>query len=243
MSSPSGLGGRRSIRLDLHNHTFFSADGVMSPAALLAAAKAKDVACIAVTDHNTVKGALQAVALAEADLSLPRVIPGIEISTCDGEIVGLYVWENIPSGLPLLDTVRRIRGQGGIVYLPHPFDSLRRGTVSRRQRQHAAELADIIEVVNGRSLGPRAGEKALALAKRLGKPQGAGSDAHHEIEVGIASVLVDAYPSQEILVSLVAQGRVVHDLNLREYTLNWGMQGLAPVTRIRRRVAGDLARR
>lgn len=235
--SPPGL------RLDLHNHTFFSADGLISPAGLLAAAKTKGIACIAITDHNSVEGALRAVELAEADLSLPRVIPGIELWTADGEIIGLYVWEDIPAGLPLLEAVQRIRGQGGLVYLPHPFDTLRRGSVSRRARGQAAELADIIEVVNGRSLGPRAGEKALKLAESLGKPKGAGSDAHRKADVGMASVLVDAYPSQETLVSLVARGRVVHDLSLWEYTLNWGLQALAPATRMRRRVAGDLARR
>jgi predicted metal-dependent phosphoesterase TrpH len=231
------------LRLDLHNHTLFSADGLMSPAQLLAAAKAKGIACIAITDHNTVEGALQGVQLADSDLSLPRVIPGIELSTSDGEIIGLYVWETIPAGLPLVESIERIKGQGGIVYLPHPYDRLRRGSVSPRARMQAAELADIVEVVNGRSLSYRANEKSLRLAKKLGKAHGAGSDAHRSAEVGIASVLVEAYPSQEILVSLVAKGRVVHDLTLWEYTLNWGMQGLAPVTRMRRRVAGDLARR
>jgi predicted metal-dependent phosphoesterase TrpH len=231
------------IRLDLHNHTCFSADGLMSPAGLLAAARAKGISCIAVTDHNSVEGALRAFELGEADLSLPRVIPGIELSTTGGEVVGLYIWERIPSGLPLLEAIERIKGQGGIVYLPHPFDMFRRGAVSGRERTCAAELSDIIEVVNGRSLGPRASAKALKLAKMLGKPEGAGSDAHREADVGIASVLIEAYPSREILVSLVARGRVVHDLSLWAYALNWGTQGLAPATRLRRRVAGDLPRR
>jgi predicted metal-dependent phosphoesterase TrpH len=231
------------LRLDLHNHTSFSADGSMSPASLLAAAKTKGIACIAVTDHNTVEGALQAVELADADLTLPRVIPGIELLTTDGEIIGLYVWENIPTHLPLLEAIERIRGQGGLVYLPHPFDRLRRGTVSKRERVRAAELADIIEVVNGRALCRRAGNKSLALAEQLGKARGAGSDAHHKAEVGFAAVLIESYPSRDTLVSLVERGRVVHDLSLREYALNWGVQGLAPVTRMRRRVAGDIARR
>jgi len=234
---PSGL------RLDLHNHTYFSADGLMSPAALLDAARANGIACIAITDHNTVEGALQALEIADSDTTLPRVIPGIELSTTGGEIIGLYIWESIPAGLSLLDAVERIRGQGGIVYLPHPFDRLRRGSISRRHRLEAAQLADIIEVTNGRALCRRAGSKALALARELGKPQGAGSDAHRPAEVGVASVLVEALPSQEILVSLVSSGTVVHHLDLREYIFNWGTQALAPVTRTRRRVVGDIARR
>lgn len=242
-SGNRGFGFRQPLKLDLHNHTYYSADGLMSPAALLGAAKAKGIACVAVTDHNTVEGALEAVRLADADLTLPRVIPGIELSTMDGEVVGLYVWENIPAGLSLFEAVERIRGQGGIVYLPHPFDRLRRGSVSRRERLRAAELADIVEVVNGRALCRRAGDKSLALAARLGKAQGAGSDAHRAAEVGTASVVVEAFPSQDILVSLINRGRVVHDLNLREYALNWGLQSLAAVTRVRRRMAGDIARR
>jgi predicted metal-dependent phosphoesterase TrpH len=231
------------LRLDLHNHTSFSADGLMSPAALLTGARAKGIHCIAVTDHNTVQGALEALVLAEADLSLPRVIPGIELTTADGEIIGLYVEENIPSGLSLSESVARIRAQGGLVYLPHPYDFFRRGAISRGERVRAAELADIIEVVNGRSLGPRAGKKAGGLARRLNKPGGAGSDAHREAEIGLAYVTVAAHPSREALVSLVAAGTVGHSLSPWEYTLNWGMQGLAPVTRLRRRVAGGLTRR
>jgi predicted metal-dependent phosphoesterase TrpH len=231
------------LRLDLHNHTTFSPDGLMSPAALLKAAKARGIGCIAVTDHNTVQGALEAEALAEADLSLPRVIPGVELSTKDGEIIGLYVSENIPCGLPLAEAAAHIRGRGGLIYLPHPFDFFRRGAISRGERLHAAELSDIIEVVNGRSLSRRAGKKAAELALRMDRPGGAGSDAHREAEVGLAYVVVDAYPSRDVLVSLVAAGTVRNGLSPREYTLNWGMQGLAPVTRIRRRFASNPTRR
>lgn len=228
------------LRLDLHNHTHFSADGLMSPAALLKTAGLMGIHCIAVTDHNDVGGALQAVALAESDPSLPRVIPGIELSTADGEIIGLYVREVIPSGLPLEEAVERIRDQGGLVYLPHPYDLFRRGAISRSARPRAAELADIIEVVNGRSLGPRAGSKAAGLARRLGKPGGAGSDAHRQAEVGLACVVVDAYPSRDTLVSLIQAGSVENGLSPRGYTLNWGTHGLAPVTRMRRRVMGHV---
>jgi len=234
---PSGL------RLDLHNHTSYSADGLMPPAVLLATAKAKGIHCLAVTDHNTVKGALEAVALAEADLELPRVIPGIELTTAVGEIIGLYVWEDIPRGLSLFESVDRIRGQGGVVYLPHPYAFFRRGAISRGARLQAAELSDIIEVVNGRSLGPHAAKRSRALARKTGRPGGAGSDAHREAEVGTAWVTVEAYPARDILVQLVAEGVIEHDLGVRQYVMNLGMQNLAPVTRLRRRVSGELSRR
>lgn len=231
------------LRLDLHNHTRFSSDGLMSPAKLLQVAKARGVDCVAVTDHDTIEGALEALALSDADRSLPRVIPGIELTTAVGEIIGLYVRETIPFGLPLDEAVERIREQGGLVYLPHPYDLFRRGTICRTERTRAAQLADIIEVINGRSLGPRAGIKAARLARRLGKPAGAGSDAHRKAEVGTSWVVVDACPSRETLVSLVASGRLCNGLSPRGYTFNWGMQGLAPVTRMRRRVVGELTRR
>ena len=231
-----------SLRLDLHNHTCYSADGLMSPAVLLEAARAKGIQCLAVTDHNTVRGALEAVTLAENDITLPRVIPGVELTTDDGEIIGLYVWEDIPSGLSLLESVTRIRGQGGLVYLPHPYALFRRGAISRGERARAAELSDIIEVVNGRALGPDAARKARRLARKAGRPAGAGSDAHHEAGVGTAYVTVEAYPSRDILVQLVAEGTIDHTLGAREYVANWGMQFRAPITRVRRRFNGELAR-
>jgi len=231
------------IRLDLHNHTRYSPDGLMSPEELLLVAKARGVDCLAVTDHDCVEGALRAYALAETEASLPRVIPGIELSTTAGEIIGLYVFEPIPANLPLAEAMEQIRAQGGLVYLPHPYDLLRRGAVTRSHREEAAQLADIVEVLNGRSLGPRASGKAARLARRLGKPAGAGSDAHRASEVGSTYVVVSACPSRETLLSLLRQGSVQSRLGPRGYTVNWGLQGLAPVTRVRRRLLRDLTGR
>jgi predicted metal-dependent phosphoesterase TrpH len=228
------------LRLDLHNHTSFSADGLMDPAELLRAAKARGLDFIAVTDHNTVRGALSALAICESDPSLPRVIPGIELLTEDGEVIGLYVKEDIPRGLPLEDAVDRIRGLGGIVYLPHPYDVFRRGAIVSRQRQNAAQLCDLVEAVNGRALGPRAGAKSARLAERYGKPRGAGSDAHHKMEVGRAYVLVSAEPTRDTLVELVSAGRVEHGLRAWDYLLSWGMQASSPMTRVWRRITGSL---
>lgn len=231
--------GASGLRLDLHNHTALSPDGLMAPAALLAAARARGLSCIAITDHNTIQGALQGAALAESDPSLPRVIPGVELSTRDGEVIGLYLSEEIPCQLSAVEAVIRIRAQGGLVCLPHPYDVLRRGTISRRELVRAAELADIIEVLNGRSLGPRCAVKAQALAGRLGKPGGAGSDAHRVAEVGSAYVVVDALPTRDTLVSLIEAGSVEPGLSFRDYALNWVFQGLSPVTRVRRRLSGS----
>jgi predicted metal-dependent phosphoesterase TrpH len=233
----------RVLRLDLHNHTTYSLDGLMTPAELLAAAKAHGIDYLAVTDHNTVDGALQALALAERDPSLPRVIPGIEVSTEDGEVIGLFVREGVPTGLPVGEAIARIHELGGLVYLPHPYDKFRRGAISKQLRAWAAGSSDLVEVVNGRSLSRFAGDKARRLARRVGKPGGAGSDAHRPAEVGQAYVVVSGRPTRDDLVSLVAAGSVVHSLSLREYILNWVVQGMSPVTRARRRLAVALSRR
>jgi predicted metal-dependent phosphoesterase TrpH len=231
------------LRLDLHNHTSFSSDGVMSPAGLLRAARANGLACLAVTDHNTVEGALEALALAEADPTLPRVIPGIEISTADGDVIGLYVRQTIPSGLPASDSIARIRQQGGLVYLPHPYDVIRRGTIAARVRAQVADQADMVEVLNGRSLSPLSVRNSERLASRHGKAKGAGSDAHGSGEVGRAYVVVERYPTREDLVALVAAGAVRDGLHWHEYLLNWALQPMSGVTRFRRKWGRDLSRR
>jgi hypothetical protein len=231
------------LRLDLHNHTSFSTDGVMSPAELLGAASRNGIDCIAVTDHNTVEGALRAVELAQADPSLPRVIPGIEVSTADGDVIGLYVREPIPSGLSVAETMDLIHEQGGLVSLPHPFDVARRGTISSRVRDRAARQADLVEVLNGRSLTPLSVRNSARLALAHDKPGGAGSDAHGSLEVGRAYVLIERLPSSDDLVPLVAAGVMAGGLRWHEYVLNWALQPQSAMTRFLRERVRALTRR
>jgi predicted metal-dependent phosphoesterase TrpH len=235
--------GASGLRLDLHNHTSFSSDGVMSPAELLQAAKRRGLGCIAVTDHNTVDGALVALALAEADPTLPRVIPGIEISTAAGDVIGLFVREAVPRGLSFEDSVALIRQQGGLVYLPHPYDIIRRGTIASNVRERAAAEADVVEVLNGRSLSSVAVKNSRLLARRHSKPQGAGSDAHGSREVGHAYVIVERCPSAGDLADLVRQGTLRDGLHWHEYVLNWALQPLSALTRVRRNSMRKLLRR
>jgi predicted metal-dependent phosphoesterase TrpH len=228
------------VRLDLHNHTSFSADGGLTPRELLSVAKARGLDCIAVTDHNTVRGGLSALSLSESDSTLPRVIPGIEVFTRDGEVIGLYVCEDIPKGTPLNEAVDRIRALGGVVYLPHPYDVFRRGAVSSGERENAVRRSDVVEVANGRALGPRAGAKSGRLAALCGKPRGAGSDAHHKREVGRAYVVVSELPTKETLAQLLSAGTIESGLHFWDYALNWGGQASSPLLRVWRRVTGSL---
>ncbi len=172
------------LRIDLHNHTDCSPDGVLSPLQLLRLARARGLDCIAVTDHDSLDGALRCVELAEGDPSLPRVIPGAEVRSRHGEIVGLFLERDVPAGRSALQTIDLIRAQGGIVYLPHPYDVLRRATLAPERVEEVARHVDVIEVANGRALLAGANDKALALATRCGARLGAGSDAHFAGEVG-----------------------------------------------------------
>lgn len=191
-----------SVRLDLHNHTHSSRDASLSPSALLERARDRGIQCIAVTDHDALEGAEACVALAAADPSLPRVIPGVEVRTRVGEVIGLFVGRPVAPGASLVETVAAIRAQGGLVYLPHPCDPLRRAAIRPEAREEAAALADIVEVSNGRSLRPAYDREALLLADRLGKALGAGSDAHYRGEVGRRYMEVSRVPTRDDLVEL-----------------------------------------
>jgi predicted metal-dependent phosphoesterase TrpH len=230
------------VRLDLHNHTIFSSDGVMTPEELLDAARKNGVGCIAITDHNTIEGALAAVALAESDPTLPRVIPGIEVSTADGDVIGLFVSKSIPKGLPVQESIALIREQGGLVYLPHPYDIIRRGTIASKEREQAAAQSDLVEALNGRSLSRVSVNNSEGLARRHHKPWGAGSDAHTSREVGRAYVTVERCPTRDDLVDMVAAGTLRGGLHWYEYALNWALTPLSALTRIRRKSIRKLMR-
>ena len=177
------------MRLDLHNHTSFSADGGHD-AGRAAWRRRRPAGSTASPSPTTTpcRGALSALSLSEADPSLPRVIPGIEVFTEDGEVIGLYVREDIPKGTPLdrSGEPHPRAGRPGLSAAP-----LRRVPPRGRSRAACAPTpprsSDVVEVANGRALGPRAGAKSARLAARHGKPRGAGSDAHRKREVGRAT--------------------------------------------------------
>jgi len=175
---------RRTIDVDLHMHTDHSHDCVTPVEVLLATAKARGLGAIAVTDHNEISGALEA----REKASGIKVIVGEEVKTADqGEVIGLFIEERIPRGLTLAETIAEIKRQGGIVYVPHPFD-----------RMHAVPdyehllgvLADVdaIEVFNPRVAIQEFNEEAARFAAKYRIPAGAGSDAH--VAQGLGSVRI-----------------------------------------------------
>jgi predicted metal-dependent phosphoesterase TrpH/glycosyltransferase involved in cell wall biosynthesis len=195
------LADRDWILCDLHLHTSWSHDCRVEVADLLDHAEAEGLGAIAVTDHNALGGALEAVELARGrDLV---VIPGEEIKTDgQGEVIGLFLSEEIPRGLSFADTVAAIRAQGGLVYLPHPFDRLHAIPDAATLRRHLADI-DVFEVYNARLLFEAYNDEALRFARKYDLTVGAGSDAHVLQGVGTGAVRMRAFRGpEELLISL-----------------------------------------
>jgi predicted metal-dependent phosphoesterase TrpH len=188
--SVAGPGSGARLRLDLHLHTHGSWDSLSDPEAVLARARSRGVGRIAITDHNRLH-----VALEMAARHPDAVIPGEEVKTAEGiDVIGLYLHEEIPRGTPMLETCRRIRAQGGIVYLPHPYAAGKGG--SGRYAEALAPEVDVVEVFNARLRSRRANRRAAELAGRTGRLSGAGSDAHTPGEAGNAWVEVPHHPNE-----------------------------------------------
>lgn len=179
-------------RIDLHVHTAHSRDGFTTLDQLARVCRRKGLAALAVTDHDTIEGAL--VCRKVLDLA---VIVGEEVSTRSGHLIGLFLTELVPSGLSVSETIAHIRGQGGLVYLPHPFDRVRSAHMSERELEAVAEQVDVVEVFNSRNLFPQANRRALAFARETRRREAVGSDAHIPLEVGRSYVEMLPFSSSE----------------------------------------------
>jgi predicted metal-dependent phosphoesterase TrpH len=178
------LGGRDLIHVDLHMHTNHSHDCATPVDKLLETAKERGLGAIAVTDHNEVSGALEARERANGI----KVIVGEEVKTADqGEVIGLFIKEKIPRGLTLQETIAAIRDQGGLVYVPHPFDRMH----SVPDYEHLLDVVediDAIEVFNPRVAFTAFNEEAERFAAKYRIVAGAGSDSH--VPQGLGSVKI-----------------------------------------------------
>ena len=167
------------MRIDLHSHSSVSPDGWLSPVELVETAMAAGLDKVAITDHREIDGALEAF-----ERYPDRVIVGEEIHCKKGvHVIGLFITELIPSGLSVAETVRRIRDQGGLVYVPHPFAYLWRPSM---HAQLALAEADVVEVFNSRAFLPFWNRRAAEAASERGLPGAASTDAHFPWEFGRA---------------------------------------------------------
>ena len=200
-TGPPSLEDRDWIAADLHLHTSWSHDCSIEVDDLLDHAEAQGLGAIAVTDHNVFGGALQAVERARGRRLV--VIPGEEVKTAEqGEVIGLFLKEEIPRGMSFEDTVAAIRSQGGLVYLPHPFDRLHAIPKPETLHRHLSEI-DVFEVYNARLLFEAYNDEALRFARKYNLTPGAGSDAHVLAGVGTGAMRMRRFSGpEEFLVSL-----------------------------------------
>ncbi len=170
------------MKADLHLHTCYSPDSNSSLESIIERCQQIGIDCLAITDHDTAEGALRMQEIAPF-----KIIVGEEVRSTAGEIIGYFLKETIPRGLSPQEVMARIKEQGGLVCLPHPFDGLGRYPLKPKERDALLDQIDIIEVFNARSIRSNI-DVARSFAKQNGLLQSAGSDAHSANEVGNAYV-------------------------------------------------------
>jgi predicted metal-dependent phosphoesterase TrpH len=166
------------LKVDLHIHTSYSPDSFTSLQALLHKAGERGLDRVAITDHNTINGALEAY-----KMDPEHVIVGEEIDTGNGEILGYYIKENIPAGLPPREVIRRLREQEAFISVSHPFDP-RRVRWSLKELEELAPLVDAFEIFNGRCYNATSNAQSMAFCRKHNLPGTVGSDSHVLLEVG-----------------------------------------------------------
>ncbi|MCC6019735.1 MAG: PHP domain-containing protein [Candidatus Verstraetearchaeota archaeon] len=164
------------VAADFHIHVMYSRDALLKPKNLVKIASRKKIKVLAVTDHNTMRGAFETIREAKKNSSEIIIIPGIEISTNKGHIIGIFTQENI-STKNYMDVIDQIKRQDGLVIIPHPLRK------TQKFRKNEIIKADLLEAVNGRSTY-RENELALGLGKQMNKPLVSGSDSHFSFELG-----------------------------------------------------------
>ena len=178
------------------------------PRKVVETAAQRGLGALCVTDHN---GLANALALSKMPGLPVKVIPSEEVKTSEGEIIGYFLSELVPKGLTPEETVKRIKGQGGLVAVPHPFDSMRSGSRLRTpalDRLVQAGMVDILEVFNARAAKAEDNERALEYAKAHGLAMSAGSDAHTLIEIGRAYVEMPPFDGPEEFLAGLREGTV-----------------------------------
>ncbi len=187
-------------KIDLHTHSVASPDGGISAPQYEKMLHEGVLDCVAITDHNTIDFAMHMY------MSLgDHVIVGEEIMTDAGEIIGLYLHRPIAPGLSPLETVQQIKEQGGLVYIPHPFETMRKG-LHPRALDELAHQVDIIEIYNGRAFGQNRSAQAAVWAKLNHITGVASSDAHGQWGLGKTYTRVSTVPTRKTLLKLLGEG-------------------------------------
>ena len=175
-------------KVELHSHTLYSKDCLIKLDDVIRTCKQRGIDRIAITDHNTAAGALELATLAP-DL----IIPGEEIMTTQGEILAYFVKETVPAGLTPAETIQRLREQGAVISVAHPYDRMRKGAWKEPELLKIVADVDALEVYNSRCIFPEDNAKALAFAQAYSKPGTVGSDGHMTYEYGRATLRMQPF--------------------------------------------------
>lgn len=194
--------------IEMHCHSEWSKDSLNSFDQVVATARRRKINRIILTDHNTAEGALL-----WAKRAPDLFIPGEEIMTTEGEILAWFVKESVPRGLTPQETIRRLRDQGAVIGVAHPYDRVRKGAWRTEQLLEIVDQVDTIEVFNARCFFMDDNRRAREFAEQHHKPMTAGSDAHLPYEYGRAMMRVAPFSDAEGLLDSIVHGEIVARLS------------------------------
>jgi predicted metal-dependent phosphoesterase TrpH len=193
----------------MHTHTLHSGDSTTTLEEIVEQVRAVGIDVLCVTDHNALAGAAQLADVLERE-GICRVVAGEEVRTTSGEIIGLFLSQRIPFGQDPVLTAQAIRDQGGLVYVPHPFDPMRRNiSESALQELTINRLVDAVEVFNAKTSLASLNERAARFAAQHELAEGAGSDAHVPLAIGSAFVEMPDFDGPHEFIDALRRGRTV----------------------------------
>ena len=217
--------------IDLHCHTSASFDCLADPASVVRAAAKRGLTHLAITDHDKIDGALRGRDAAPDGLT---VIVGEEVKTADGDLIALFLEHAVPPGRSARATIEAVRAQGGLVGIPHPFDTFRGSMLKDPRLEAIGALVDWVEAHNARVVGGSGNERAAAFARELGLPGVAVSDAHSVLEVGVAYTVVEGDPgTPEGLLAALASVELVPG------RASYIVRALTPISKLVNRARGN----
>lgn len=191
------------LKADFHIHTEYSMDCDTPVEEIISRCLETGINCVTVADHDSIEGAIRLQCLAPFP-----VIVAEEILTPQGEIMGMFLKEHIPSGVSVEQAVSRIKAQGGLVCLPHPFDTFRGLKMEDKELHELAEQVDVVELFNARSTLLRCYTKARAFAAKYDIPGTAGSDAHSTDEIGNTYVEMPEFNGRDDFLETLKHGKM-----------------------------------
>jgi predicted metal-dependent phosphoesterase TrpH len=204
------------MKVDFHVHTVYSPDSVITFPLLVEACRARSIDAVAIMDHDVIEGAFEFSRLSDEALErgdwAPRILVGEEVRTTGGEICGLFLEEWVPDKLSPVETMDIIRSQGGLVYVPHPFDLLKLKRLKAGELRKLEDKIDIIEAFNGKPRLPLANVLARRFLARNDFPGGAGSDSHEPTHLGAAHVEMEDFGGPGDLLEKLRRGTVHGEL-------------------------------